>query len=125
MRARGGAWALLAVSLLVVGCDGGSESAPGVLTATLVSPSGPEGAAHVRLIGEGLGAVQGMGALAFSEARGDTLEVVLVREAPGELAFTVAVADTTRRPVALVVEVADGDNRLRGALSTYRLEVRP
>jgi outer membrane lipoprotein SlyB len=106
-------------------CDGGGAPMPGVLTATVVSPGGAEGAAHVRLIGAGTLGVQALDARTFSHRRGDTVDVVVVRGTPGELRFLVQVADTTARPAGAVVEVADGENRLRSNLGAYRLEVRP
>jgi hypothetical protein len=113
------------VLLAATACDDPPGPGAGVLTATLVSPNGAEGAAHVTLYGPGLGTVGALGARTFSHAFADTLNVVLVLDQPGELRFTVAVADTTRRPSAVVVEVAGGDNQLRADPHRYRLELRP
>lgn len=117
--------AALAAATLLAACDGGGPSAPGALTVTLVSPNGAEGSAHVRLFGAGLEAVGELDARVFGHRKGDTLDVVVVRDEPGELRFRVQVADTTVRPVGTVLEVADAQNALRGGLSGYRVEVRP
>jgi len=94
------------------------------LTATLVSPNGAEGAVYVTLFGPGIVEVGALSARTFSNVRGDTVDVVIVRDQPGELRFTVSVTDTSRLPAAVVVEVADGENRLRADAHLYRLEVR-
>ena len=124
---RTGAAAVLAVTLLLLhACeDQGPEGAPGTLTAVVVSPNGAEGAAWLELVGSGLGAVTAADGRAFSERRGDTVQVVVVREEAGELVFLVQVDDATLLPSAVLHEVADGDNQLRADLSGYRVEVRP
>jgi hypothetical protein len=116
----------LALLTSLYGC--GSEDpgpTPGVLTVTLVSPNGPEGAAHVKLFGEGIVEVRPLDARTFSNVRGDTVDVVLVRDQPGDLRFQVALADETRVPTAAVLEVAGGDDRLRANLQSYRVELAP
>jgi hypothetical protein len=112
------------LSLSACGTDD-SGPTPGVLTATLVSPNGPEGAAHVRLFGEGIVEVRALDARTFSNVRGDTVNVVVVRDQPGDLRFLVSLADQSRVPVAAVVEVAGGDDKLRTNLQTYRVEIQP
>jgi hypothetical protein len=47
------------------------------------------------------------------------LRVVIVRETPAKLEFTVRVAAGNEPPTARVVEVADGANELRPSLSGY------
>jgi hypothetical protein len=122
-RARG---ALVFGVFLLSACDGeGPAVTAGVLTATLVSPNGPEGAAWVTLFGEGIVEVRALDARTFSHVRGDTVNVVVVRDQPGDLRFLVSVADTTRLPAAAVLEVAGGDDALRGSLVGYRVELRP
>jgi hypothetical protein len=113
----------LALALGLAACD--ADPVPGTLTATLVSPNGPEGAAYVRLYGSGITGVSPLDGRTFAHAVGDTMHVVVVRDQPGEIRFQVAVADTTRALAALLVEVAGGDNRLRSDPANYRLELRP
>lgn len=121
--ARAGALGLL---LLAGACgDAGPVSGPGALRATLVSPNGAEGAARVFLVGEGIAAVSALEGRVFSFQRGDTTHVVVVHDADagGDLSFSVSVADTTRPPRGVVVEVSDPEDRVR-ALTGYALELR-
>ena len=115
----------LTAALALVACgDQGPASAPGILTVTVVSPNGTEGAALVTLLGAGMGAVGPSEGRVFSEAHGDTVHVVVVNLAGGALRFTVQVADTTKPPTGILVEVSGPDDRIRG-LAGYRLELRP
>jgi hypothetical protein len=126
-RSRAAHGAPVAALLLVLGAcgDEGPESAPGTLTASVVSPTGPEGAALVTLVGQGMGAIgpsdEGR---VFSQAHGDTVNVVVVNVAGGALRFTIQVADTTNPPAGTLVEVSGPDDRIRG-LTGYKLELRP
>lgn len=105
--------------------DAGPASAPGILTATVVSPNGAEGAALITLVGAGIGAIApGDAVRVFSEARGDTVRVVVVNLAGGALRFTVHVADTTKPPSGTLVEVSGPGDAIRG-LAGYGLELRP
>jgi len=125
-RRRGVSTALFLTAALALGAcgDEGPASAPGTLTATVVSPNGAEGAALVTLLGAGMGAVGASEGRVFSEAHGDTVHVVVVNLAGGGLRFTVQVADTTQPPAGILVEVSGPDDRIRG-LAGYRLELRP
>ena len=97
--------------------------APGRFTVSLVSPNSAEGAATIRLVGPGLQGVVPITGEAYGRIRGDTLEVMVLRETPGLIRFGLDVSDVTRRPRAQVVQVAGPDNELRGALSDYVVEV--
>ena len=97
---------LFAVLLTACGSDDPAP-APGLLTATLVSPNGAEGAAQVRLFGDGILEIRALDARTFSNARGDTVNVLVVRDQPGDLRFQVSVADISRVPSAVVLEVAE------------------
>lgn len=103
--------------------DAGPASGPGVLTARVVSPNGAEGAALVTLVGPGIEGIAAAGGRVFSEVHGDTVVVVVVNEAGGDLSFGVSLADTTRPPTAALVEVSGPDDRIR-ALTGYSLEIR-
>lgn len=123
-RARWWVAACAGLALGVPGCgDGGPDSGPGALTATVTSPNGAEGAARVTLMGPGIGAVTALQGRAFSHAVGDTVQVVVVNPEGGDLVFSVAVADTTQPPQAVLVEVAGPDDQIR-ALTGYSVEVR-
>jgi hypothetical protein len=110
----------------LAGCgDQGPVAGAGVLTATLVSPIGPEGAAVVDLLGEGLGDVTPADdTKVYSHAAGGRTRVVLIAPTGGTLAFRVAVADTTRPPTYVVREVAGPDDELRATTAGYVLELR-
>lgn len=100
---------------------------PGTVTATLVSPNGAEGAAVLSLFGDGVGEITAVGtgaARVWSLRRGDSVRVVLVRDDGGELAFRMALNDTTQKPGAVVLEVAGADDRLRAALGDYTVTFR-
>ena len=114
---------LLAALSLAACADEGPVSGPGTLTATLVSPNGPEGAALVELVGENIGAITALGDTeVFSESDGGSTQVVLVNQSGGALSFWVAVADTTAPPSAVVHQVSGPDDQLRATLDGYALE---
>ncbi len=115
--------AITALLLAVVGCGGdvGPELRPGLLTASLVSPNGSEGAALINVVGAGLGFVEPAGGRAFTFSRGDTIRILLLLDTPGDLGFRISVPDVDRPPVATVVQVTDGENALRPDLSAYRV----
>lgn len=112
-----------ALLLAVVGCGGdvGPKIRPGFLTASLVSPHGSEGAALISVVGVGLGNVESTGGRVFTFSRGDTIRVLVVLDAPGDLGFRISVPDVGSPPAAMVVQVADGGNALRADLSAYRV----
>jgi hypothetical protein len=124
VRALLGVAALSALTV-AVGChDAGPTAGPGVVTAALVSPNGPEGAAVLSLFGAGIGDVTPVRGRVWSLRRGDSVRVVVVRDDGGDLAFRVALADTTQKPGAVVLQVAGSDDRLRVGLSGYNVEFR-
>ena len=112
-----------ALLLSAVGCSGdaGPEIQPGILTASLVSPNGPEGAALIGLVGSGLGFVEPAGGRAFTFSRGDAIRILLLLDTPGELGFRISVPDVRSPPAATVLQVADGENALRGDVAAYRV----
>lgn len=112
------------VALLVSACDGPTPPpapVPGTLTVGLVSPAGDESAARIRLVGEGVRDVLPSEGRVFSASRGDTTDVVVVLQFPGDVRFRLSVADTTDLPAMTVLEVAGPGNALR-ALGGYALE---
>ena len=115
--------AFMVLLLAAVGCGGdvGPELRPGLLTASLVSPHGPEGAALFTLVGGGLGFVEPAGGRAFTFSRGDTLRILMVLDTPGDLGFRISVPDVESPPAVTVVQVADGDNALRADVAAYRV----
>ena len=105
-------------------CDSTRQNTSGVLTAVLVSPHGAEGAAVLDVSGttESFSATDGVSLFTTPSATGTRL--IAVRLTPGELSLKVAVDDVSRPPAVTVVEVADGDDRLRASLTGYRVEFR-
>lgn len=117
---------LFAAPLALFGAcsDEGPVSGPGVVTATLMSPHGAEGAALISLLGEGVGSVTAVGDTeAYAYTDGATTQVVLVNQLGGELSFRFAVTDTLELPEWVVREVADPDDALRSGTSGYQLEL--
>jgi len=122
LRAAGVVACLVSLGL-VAGCGDDPVPGPGVLTATVESPNGAEGAALLKLVGDRILKISSVEGRVFSEYHGDTVIVVVVNEAGGELSFGVEVTDTTRRPVATLLEVSGPDDRIRG-LTGYSVDVR-
>jgi hypothetical protein len=90
---------------------------------TLLSPHGPEGAAVLELTGGvGLGVVTTALGDVFYEHDDTTTRVVIILDEPGQIEFTVRSEDVGARPSVTVVQVADGANQLRTALSSYLVE---
>ncbi len=122
--ARCGATALpvMAVALAFLSC-GDEPSAPppgpGDLVVSLISPNGAEGAALFETTDAGIVGVTAEGGEAYHFQAGGTGRVVVILEVPGEVRFTMNVAERSRPPELSVVEVADGNNRLRGDTSGY------
>ena len=116
---------VVTIAALSACSDEGPVSGPGTLTAILMSPNGPEGAAFVVLVGEGVGEVTAVGNTeVFARADGSTTQIVLINQAGGALSFQVAVTDTLVRPQSVVQEVAGPDDELRPSLAGYSLEFR-
>jgi hypothetical protein len=58
----------------------------------------------------------------FSRHDGDTVRVVVVGDVPGDLRFALSMADTTAVLQGVVLQVADGEDRLRSTVADYALE---
>ncbi|MBI4520998.1 MAG: hypothetical protein HY701_09170 [Gemmatimonadetes bacterium] len=118
--ARGLALGAVGAVVFAAACDQG-PSGPGALTATVVSPHGPEGAAVVSVTGETLGAVSAAGATqVFTSRNGAETRILLVNLTPGELRFRLEVPDLgAPTPPAVVLHVAGGDNVPRPIVSAY------
>jgi len=120
-------WGIAVAVVLTFGMachDSGPTAGPGTVTATLVSPNGAEGAAVLSLFGTGMGDVTPVQGRVWSLRRGDSVRVVVVRDGGGDLSFRLALADTTQKPGAVVLQVAASDDRLRVGLSGYKVEFR-
>jgi len=114
-----------AVLLMVSACaDVAPVSGPGTLTAVLVSPNGDEGAAVISFPITGVGEIAAVSGETFSLVDGNTVTVVVINEPGGELSFSMALADTTQKPLGLIEQVAAPNDRLRTTLAGYELEFR-
>ena len=111
------------LALCVGACDtlGPDEPmGPGSLLATLVSPLGNEASAVFELTGGvGLVTVSAPGGEVFYEHFGGSTRIIVVLNDPGEVRFQVRTEDVGQPPEVSVIQVADGDNRLRTSLSGY------
>ena len=104
--------------------DAGPVSAPGTVTAVVTSPNGSEGAAIISFPSEGVGAIGAVSGEVFSRVDGAYVTVLVVNEPGGELAFSMALADTTQKPIGLVEQVAAPNDVLRSTLAGYVVEYR-
>ena len=98
---------------------------PGDLTVRVVSPNGLEGAVVLQTVQEGIVDITSQVGQAHHWRAGDVSRIVVLLDEPGEIRFTLSVADLNRPPRLRVVEVADPDNRLRSVLVGYVVESEP
>lgn len=113
----------MVLTLLLGACgDAGPRSSPGSVEVRVASPNGAEGSAVVAVFGEGIRGVSTAGGRVFSERAGDTVRVVVVADVPGDLRFALSMADTTTVLQGVVLQVADGEDRLRSTVGGYTLE---
>ena len=117
------------LALTFAGCDstGPDGPGPGPLEATLISPSGGGEASAVFELtgGVGLGSVSMVGGEVFYQHFGGSTRIVAVRDDPGVIRFQIWTDDLGQLPEVRVIQVADGENQLRTALSSYSVQVAP
>jgi len=121
----------LAVVLLMVLLPSCSDSpsflwGPVEIRVTLVSPNGVEGAAVFDVSGADLREVrlvEGEEGRLFEEQAGAATMVAVIRATPGTLRFVIEVDDPRRVTGVRVVQVADGDDRIRPALDGYLVQL--
>jgi hypothetical protein len=92
----------------------------------LVSPNGAEGSAVFELQTEStLGAVtSSVGDVYFEHNQGlEASRVIVIMDVPGQVGFRVSAADVRHLPSVTLLQVADGNDELRGSLSGYDLRV--
>lgn len=116
--------ACAALTFVATACDSTQPKHSGTLTAVLASPNGPEGAAVLDVSGpvDTVTAVEGTQLFQTPTATGK--RIILVRLAAGELSMRVAVPDVGSLPQISVVEVADGDNKIRQSTSGYTVSFK-
>jgi hypothetical protein len=92
----------------------------------LVSPNGAEGSAVFQLQGGAdLDVVTSFGGEVFfshDDAAGTT-SVVVIMDVPGDISFKVRSQNVGRLPTVEVIQVADGNDVLRGSLVGYDVEL--
>lgn len=113
--------AALALGALAA-CDGdpSGRGNPGPVSATLVSPNADDGAVLLEFSG-GVRDVSVPGGQAFVR-EGSPARALLVVGTPGAIQFSVLLDDVARRPEVTVLEVADGQSRVRAGTAGYRVE---
>jgi hypothetical protein len=115
--------------LAAVACDDAPpepQPVPGELDVTLVSPNGSEGAAVLETEDEGIVEISVEERLqAFHWTEGGLTRIVVLLEEVGEVRFRMSVTDVNRPPQLDLIDVADGENRLRNALDGYEIAVEP
>jgi hypothetical protein len=113
----------VAIALASIACDDAPPEPrpiPGDVVVTLVSPNGAEGAAVLSTAGTGIVDVTAQESVRVFHWRAGGVSRIVVL-----LWFTMSVENGARPPQMEVVEVADGDNRLRSSLMGYAVEVEP
>jgi hypothetical protein len=125
-------WRLLAMGaaiLAVVSCDDLGPSGPrgpGTIHVDLVSPYGAEGSAVFEVVGRyPLGMVTATGGDVYYEHGTDATRVVVILDTPGTIGFRIQTENVRRLPQVTVIQVADGNDQLRGSLVGYEVELMP
>jgi hypothetical protein len=121
LGAKGLLAAAAALAFLACGDDGPSEPPPGAgdLVVHLISPHDSEGAAVFETSGAGIAGVDCDGCDAYHNRVNGTSRIVVLMEQPGQLRFTMSVADRQSPPELQVIEVADPSNQVRDDVSLY------
>ena len=99
---------------------------PGAIHVDMESPNGAEGSAVFELSGgTGLGVVSSFGGEVFYDHNYGTevTLVVVVMDVPGELQFKIRTANVGDLPTVSILQVADGNDVLRGSLEGYQVEL--
>jgi len=107
--------------LLATACDSTQPKSSGILTAALITPNGAEGAAVIDVSGVLDSVTATDGTQLFETPTATGKRIVLVRLTPGELSMKVNVPDVSNLPHFTVVQVADGDNKLRQLTPSYTM----
>ncbi len=124
----GAAGLLTAAALAFLSCDEGAlpePPVPGDLAVVLLSPNGLEGAAVLETTDGGILQITSVGGQTTHWRTGGATRIVVLLDAPGEIRFTLSVDNVESPPEITIIEVADGDNRLRDDLSGYSVSLQP
>ncbi|HEX6576421.1 MAG TPA: hypothetical protein VF042_15750 [Gemmatimonadaceae bacterium] len=109
---------------VLAGCDSTRPNGPGTVTAALVSPNGAEGAAILDVTGTVESFKPSNNVSMYTTPSAAGTRVILVSLTPGDLSVKLSLADVSATPQVSVVEVADGDDKVRPSLTGYRVEFR-
>ena len=99
---------------------------PGSIHVDMESPNGAEGSAVFQISGgTGLGVVSSFGGEVFYDHNYGTevTLVVVVMDVPGEIQFKIRTANVRDLPTVSILQVADGNDVLRGSLEGYQVEL--
>jgi hypothetical protein len=100
-----------------------SPSAAGTVPVRLVSQFTDDGAALIEFTGNVQSVSAPAGTLAYTEQKGGgIIRVLLVRETPGRIEFTLHLANRSTLPTSRVLEVSDAVDRPRTDVGAYRVE---
>jgi hypothetical protein len=117
-------FAIAVMSLAATACDSTQPGGSGTLKAVLVSPNGAEGAAVLDVTGTVESVTAPGDVTVFTTPSANGTRVIVMRLTPGELSMNIAVPNVSTRPVVTVVEVADGDDKIRPSLTGYQVTFR-
>ena len=97
---------------------------PGTIQVVLVSPVGNEGSGVFEVRGgAGLGVVSAPGGEVLYQHFQDRTRLVVVMADPGEIRFRIPTTEVSQVPSVEILQVADGNNDLRGSLEGYSARV--
>ena len=116
--------ALLAAAAVSTGlaCSDGGPPVPVEVDVRIVSPNGPEGAAVLEVATADLLQVSTSVGLVFSNPVAGTTRIVVIRDTPGTLGFTLLMNGGMDPPAIRLLEVVDGNDQPRPSLGGYRVE---
>ena len=119
--------AMMALALLVAGCDSGPEG-PGDLTATFTGSGDPPGGVVLEVIGAGIVGFSGQGGTKVFWAAQETpsvYRVIVLSEGGSDLSFSTSVEDVGKRmPRATVVSVVNQENMPLPVTNDYQVKFR-
>ena len=110
-----------------LGCDAFGPAGPGgsgYFVVALRSPAGTEGSAVFEITGnDELGPAFTENGQAIHHIRADAYRLVVILDTPGQIRFKIWTESLRKRPEVSIVQVADGQDRRRGSLDGYEVDV--
>ncbi|UCG87192.1 MAG: hypothetical protein JSW71_01195 [Gemmatimonadota bacterium] len=123
MKARLATYLLLLISVST-GCDVTDPGADGDVEVSLRSPNETDGAALLELVGPVRNVVMLDHGRLLTHTAGDSTWVFVALETPGRIRFLVQLTPGGAVPSVSVIQVSDGDDRLRADLEDYSVRLR-